>query len=120
MNEAVANDADGGLDDDPGLPPLPPPVPQFNPMDVALTYIGFDIPAVRARLRAEGLTTFSDLKSLKEKDIRDIAESFSKRTVNDGRYLFGIRRTRLLIGLIHWVQYYVPKLQRASDCLRTT
>ena len=97
--EAVANDADVAPDD--GLPPLPPPVPQFNPMDVALTYIGFDTPVVRAHLRAEGLMTFSDLKSLKEKDIRDIAESFSKRTVNDGRYLFGIWRTRLLIGLIH-------------------
>ena len=53
---------------------------------------------------AEGLKKFSDLKSLKEKDIHDIAESFSKRTVNDGRYLFGIRSTQLLIGLIHWVQ----------------
>jgi hypothetical protein len=48
--EAIADDADVGPDD--GLPPLPPPVPQFNPMDVALTYIGFETPAVRARLRA--------------------------------------------------------------------
>jgi hypothetical protein len=47
---------------------------------------------------------FVDLQSLKERDIQDIAESFAKRTDNDGRYLFGIRRTRLLIGLIHWVQ----------------
>lgn len=54
--------------------------------------------------RAKGLSHFSELKSFKEKDIQDIAESFSKRTANDGRYLFGIRRTRLLIGLIHWVQ----------------
>ena len=37
--KAVANDADLAPDDGlPGLPPLPPPVPQFNPMDVALTY----------------------------------------------------------------------------------
>ena len=54
--EDDANDADFGSDD--GPPGLPPPVPQFNPMDVALTYIGFDTPVVRARLRAEGLTTF--------------------------------------------------------------
>jgi hypothetical protein len=41
---------------------------------------------------------------LKEKDIREIAESFTKRTIGDGRFLFGIRRTRLLIGMVHWVQ----------------
>ena len=74
---------------------------------VFLIYIGFHTPVICARLRAEGLTHFSDLKSMKEKVIRDIVESFSKRTANDGRYLFGIHCTRLLIQLVHWVQDFV-------------
>jgi hypothetical protein len=93
-------------------------------MDLALQYIGFDTQAIRSRLCSEGLAHFTDLQSLKEKDIWDIAESFSKRTANDGRYLFGIRRTRLLIGLIHWVQDFArinkkPNIYqyiREADC----
>ena len=44
------------------------------------------------------------MKSLIEKDIRDLAESYGRRTVADGRFIFGIRRTQFLLGLIHWVQ----------------
>ena len=106
---AGADDADveaasGGTNASPPLPPVPQVGPHINEMYIALQYIGFDTQAVRPQLRAEGLTHFVDLQSLKERDIQDIAESFAKRTDNDGRYLFGIRRTRLLIGLIHWVQ----------------
>jgi hypothetical protein len=106
-NAADPNAGSGNDSDDASLPPpahLPPAVPPFNEMEVALNYIGFDTAAIHSQLRSEGLTHFSDLKSMKEKDICDIAESFAKRTVNDGRYLFGIYRTRLLIGLVHWVQ----------------
>jgi hypothetical protein len=67
-----------------------------------LGYIGFDNITVCDRIRNEGLQDFSDLKSLKEKDIPDLSESFTKRTVGDGRFLFGIRRTRLLVGTVHW------------------
>ena len=41
---------------------------------------------------------------LKEKDIRDLAESYGRRTITDGRFIFGLRRIRYLIGLVHWVQ----------------
>jgi hypothetical protein len=108
MNTADNADSVSGNDsDDASIAPpavLPPVVPAFNEMEVALTYIGFDTAAICSRLRSEGLTRFSDMKSMKEKDIRNIAESFAKRTLGDGRYLFGIRRTRLLIGMVHWVQ----------------
>ncbi len=59
---------------------------------------------IRERLREEGFETFLDLKSLKEKDIRDLADSYGRRTVADGRFIFGIRRVKNLIGMIHWVQ----------------
>jgi hypothetical protein len=41
---------------------------------------------------------------MKEKDIRDLAESYGRRAQGGGRFIFGIRRTRYLLGMIHWVQ----------------
>ena len=105
MNEFAADDAEGAPandaadddeDDDNGS--VVSVVNAADEMDLALGYIGFDNINVRDRLRNEGLQDFSDL------NIRDIAESFTKRTIGDGRFLFGIWRTRLLIGMIHWVQ----------------
>ena len=80
----------------------PPPI-----MDVILGWIGFDQVATRDRIREEGFETFDDLSNMKEKDIRDLAESYSRRTVADGRVIFGIRRIRYMIGLIHWVQDFI-------------
>jgi hypothetical protein len=73
-------------------------------MDTVLMWIGFEQEATRNRIREEGFESFDDLATMKEKDIRDLAESYGRRTVADGRYIFGLRRTRYLIGLIHWVQ----------------
>ena len=75
-----------------------------DPMDTVLQWIGFENEATRERLRNEGISTFDDLKTMKEKDIRDLAESYGRRTAADGRFIFGLRRIRYLIGLIHWVQ----------------
>ena len=87
------------VNDNPDPPDAPP-----NEMDTALLMIGFENDQVRERLRAEGFETFDDLKSMKEKDIRDLADSYTRRTVADGRFIFGVRRIRYLIGIIHWVQ----------------
>ena len=85
--------------------PLPePPVPVIPVMDTVLTWIGFDQQATRDRIREEGFGNFTDLMSTKEKDIHSLAESYGRRTVADGRVIFGLRRIRHLIGLIHWVQ----------------
>jgi hypothetical protein len=75
-------------------------------MDTILGWIGFDQAATRDRIREEGFEMFADLATMKEKDIRDLAESYSRRTVADGRAIFGLRRIRYMIGLIHWVQDY--------------
>jgi hypothetical protein len=64
--------------------------------------IGFDQEAMRNRLREEGFESITT--SMKEKDMCDLAESYRRRTVADGRSIFGLRRIRYLIGLIHWVQ----------------
>ena len=89
-------------------------------MDTALLWIGFDQEATRERLRAEGFDTFIDLNGMKEKDIRDLADSYTRRTVADGRAIFGLKRTRYLIGLVHWVQDFArvgetPSLDGIED-----
>jgi hypothetical protein len=80
---------------------LPGPIPPV--MDTILTWIGFDQETTRDRIRDEGFGTFADLMSTKAKDISSLAESYGRRTVADGRVIFGLRRIRHLIGLIHWV-----------------
>jgi hypothetical protein len=96
--EAIAEQIPGAIIDMAEMPAI------VNPIDLALQWIGFDNVATRDRLRDEGFSTFDDLKSMKEKDIWDLAESYGRRTQGDGRFIFGIRRTRYLLGMIHWVQ----------------
>lgn len=78
-------------------------------IDFMLNAIGFNNPAQRILLMQAGLADYEDFRHLVEKDIRDMAEEFAKRTVANGRMTFGLGRTKKLIGLIHWIQ----------DCFRT-
>ena len=89
-----------------GVAPVvaPDPVGGADPMDTVLQWIGFGDEGTRERLRNKGIGTFADMRVMKEKDIRDLAESYGRRTVADGRFIFGLRRIRYLIGLVHWVQ----------------
>lgn len=80
--------------------------PQPPVMDTNLTWIGFEQEATRQLLLEEGFESFADVLAMKEKDVRDLADSYGRRTVADGRSIFGLRRTRYLIGLIHWAQDY--------------
>ncbi len=82
----------------------PPPIPVVPVMDTILEWIGFDQEATRNRLQAEGFESFEDVLAMKEKDVRDLAESYGRRTLADGRAIFGLRRVCYLIGLIHWNQ----------------
>ena len=38
------------------------------------------------------------------KDIKNILSSFVSRNITTGRIIFGIRRTKLLTTLVHWIQ----------------
>ena len=89
-------------------------------LDTVLTWIGFDQENTRNRIREEGFESFDDLVTMKEKDIRDLAESYGRRTIVDGRAIFGLRRIRYLIGLIHLVQDFarigeIPSLDGIED-----
>ena len=58
---------------------------------------------------AAGLADYEDFRYLVEKDIRDMAEEFSKRTQPNGRIIFGLGCIKKLTGVMHWIQ----------DCHRT-
>ena len=71
----------------------------------ALQWIGFGIQAHRDSICEEaGFESLEDFVGLSEKDIREMADGYKKRTQAQGRIHFGLRRINLLIGVIHWVQ----------------
>ena len=55
-------------------------------------------------LRGEGFGPFDDQMPMKDKDIRDLTESYGQHTIGNGRVTFGLWRIWYLIGLIQWVQ----------------
>ena len=74
-------------------------------LNQALIWIGFGDQGNRDTICKEaGFLSFEDFVGLTEKDIRDMAEEFSKRTVAQGRISFGRRHIKLLLGVMHWVQ----------------
>ena len=74
-------------------------------LNQALVWISFGDQGNRDTICQEaGLLSFEDFVGLTEKDIRDMAGEFSKRTAVHGRISFGLRRIKLLLGVMHWVQ----------------
>ena len=51
-----------------------------------------------------GFQPLQDSVGLSEKDIREVADGYKKRTQAQGRIPFGLRCIKLLIGVMHWVQ----------------
>ena len=70
----------------------PAPEPDPHPMDLILTWIGFDQAPIRERIRTEGFESFEDLLAMKEKDIRDLADSYAARSPMAGSFLDCARR----------------------------
>ena len=71
----------------------------------ALTWIGFNTQAHRDSICNEvGFEFLEDFIGLTEKDIREMADGYEKRTLAQGHTPFGLRRVKLLIGVLHWVQ----------------
>ena len=88
-------------------------------MEQALTWIGFTNDANRAALRID-IAEFEDMLELSEKDISDLEYSYSKRTVGDGRFIFGLQRTKRVKAMIHWVHSLQDsvKSRRSKDSMR--
>ena len=73
-------------------------------VDQCLQLIGFGIPNQWESISTKaGFNSLDDLNDIEEKDSRDMANSFQKRTIANW-INFGMRRTTWLIAMIHWEQ----------------
>jgi hypothetical protein len=73
-------------------------------INTILEYIGFAVPIQRTSIAEDAFESFADLLSLTEKDVGSLAKGFAERTQQQGRIIFGLRRTNLLKATIHWAQ----------------
>ena len=81
----------------------------------ALQWIGFGNQDHRDSICEEaGFESLKDFVRLSEKDIREMADGYEKRTQAQGRIPFGLRRIKLLIGVMHWVQDQDRSYRNAS------
>ena len=75
-------------------------------------WIGFVTSVQRTLVFNDSIGSWDDIRMFSEKDMNNMARDFAGRTATGGnRINFGIRRTKKLIGLAHWVQdfYRVSK-----------
>ena len=71
----------------------------------ALQWIGFGNQVHHDSICEEaGFESLEDFVGLSEKDIREMADGYEKRTQAQGRIPFGLRCFMLLIGVMDWVQ----------------
>ena len=71
----------------------------------SLEWIGFgDVQHRNAIIDEGGFDRLMDFYDIIEMDIRDMAESFSKRSPAANRIIFGMRRIKWLISMMHWAQ----------------
>ena len=74
-------------------------------MDSILNEIGFANEAKRLAIIEAGIGNFEDFcYLLVEKDIRGMTNEFDKRTIANGRVVFGLGRTKKPTGAMHSVQ----------------
>ena len=79
--------------------------PAFAEVDQCLQWIGFTDVRHRNSIIAErGFNSLNDFFDITETDIRDMAESFSKRSPAANRINFGMRGIKWLITMMHWCQ----------------
>ena len=84
----------------------------FAEVDQCLQWIGFTDVQHRNSIIAEGgFNGLNDFFDVTQTDIRDMAESFSKRSPAANRINFGMRRITWLIAMMHWCQDH----QRCSE-----
>ena len=70
-----------------------------------LQWIGFGNQAHHDSIDEEaGFESLEDFVGLSEKDIREMADRYEKHTQAQGCIPFGLRRIKLLIGVMHWIQ----------------
>ena len=70
-----------------------------------LEWIGLcDVHHRNAIIDEGGFDRLTDFYDINEMDIRDMAENFSKRSPAANHIIFGMRRIKWLISMMHWAQ----------------
>ena len=77
---------------------------ELDTISQTLFWIGFRTDAQRNSIILDSIGSFEDIRMLSEKDITSMATEWAGRTANNGRIVFGTRRTKLIKALVHWVQ----------------
>ena len=72
-------------------------------MAQTLMWIGFNKVTSRESFKID-VEQFDGVWELTDIDISDLEYSYSKRTVADGRLIFGLQNTKRLKSMIQWVQ----------------
>ena len=80
-----------------------PVVPEIDQLNQCLEWIGFPVENERLSIMQDAFTSYADIQEMNEKDVTELSASFSRRTNTNGRIAFGIRRTKKLMHLLHWV-----------------
>ena len=71
----------------------------------SLELIGFgDVQHCNTIIDEGGVDRLTDFYDINETDIRDMARSFSKQSPAANRIIFGMRRIKWLISMMHWAQ----------------
>ena len=76
-----------------------------------LRWISFTIEEQRNRTYEYSIESFSDIKMFTEKDISDLSTDFSGRTKSNGKIHYGMKRTKRMKALLHWVQVFLSHLR---------
>ena len=93
-------------------------VSEIDQLREILDWIGFSQNADRTSIIQGAFEEYTDIQSLNEKDITELSDSFSRRTATNGRIDFGIRRTKRLKFMMHWVQdFYRVSTTPSTDGL---
>ena len=71
-----------------------------------LDYSGFDDPAHKNVITADGFDSYDHILVLEDSDIVNPSKGFSYRTVAMEKIIFGLRRTNILKATIHWNQEF--------------
>ena len=105
-----------------GVNPVPPGLNETDTMDQILHWIGFTTNAQRTNIMADSMNSFNNVRFLAKKDINSMASEYASRTQLEGKIHFGIRRTKLLKALVHWIQdfYHVLETPKIDNLTQDT
>ena len=97
-------------------------ITERNTMIQILWWIGFRVNAQTTLIYDDGVDGWENILMLSKDDIDAMAKTFSSRTVQNGRIIFGTNRTKWLKAILHWVQdfYRVSDTPTIVDLNETT